>query len=109
LKHIYCTLAFFEPKTVVKLYCAQVGKEQNIGGDFAGYGLSGDLLRVFQGRALAAYTQRDMVFLGGLRQALVYQTGLFGSSRHGRNQDGRSQFFAKKGKRCIYRRQVKFR
>ncbi len=70
-------------KAVVELNCAQVGKEQDIRGDFAGDGVCGDLLRVFQGGALAAHAHRHIAFLGSFCQALVDLPGLLGSSGHG--------------------------
>ena len=71
LKHIHRAPAFVNAVSVVQLDCTQVGEKQNIRGGFTGDGVGGYLLRVFQGRALAAHAHCYMKFLGCLGQVLI--------------------------------------
>ena len=91
--HVDDTAAFVHAVAVVELHCAEVGEEQNIGGDFARDGKGRDLFRVFERGALAADSHGHADFLCGFGKSLVDFASLLCPAGHGTDQDGSGQGF----------------
>src|SRR4051794_20397068 len=108
LNHLDCAPAFVDPKSIVKLHCADICQEQCVWRDTA------DLVGARQ-RALCecgplrADPHRNPKRLGRLRQAQIDLFATSGTARHRRDQQWGTETFAKDADGCVDLTQIELR